>query len=199
MQRAVLPKGVTKGTRLRLNTAALRTAYAEKQRGLQLDLPNSDGSITTLNLVKMDITSENFATAITTQLCTAYSGGVHYRGIVAGKPNSLAAISIFGDAVMGLFADEKTFMKEPIVSKLVKAVQGETKAVFENVPPGTYALSIIHDSNENGELDSNFFGMPKEGFGFSNDVMGTFGPPSFQKASFTISTSMVLTVHTKYL
>ena len=100
---------------------------------------------------------------------------------------------------VGLFADEKSFLKKPIEGKLVKALQGEVTAVFENVPSGTYALSIIHDSNENGELDSNFFGMPKEGFGFSNDVMGTFGPPSFQKASFTISTSMVLTVHTRYL
>lgn len=104
-----------------------------------------------------------------------------------------------GTVRVGLFADEKTFLKIAVFGKVVKAAEGEITAVFEDVPAGTYAVSVIHDSNENGELDSNFFGMPKEGFGFSNDAMGTFGPPSFDKAKFTISSPVVLTVKTRYL
>lgn len=100
---------------------------------------------------------------------------------------------------VGLFADEKSFLKEPLIGKLVKASGGDVTVVFENVPNGGYAISTIHDSNENGELDSNLFGMPKEGFGFSNDAMGTFGPPSFEKAKFVVSASIVVTVKTRYL
>lgn len=91
-----------------------------------------------------------------------------------------------GNVRVGLFKDDKTFLKEAWMGKVVKAESGELKVVFEGVPSGTYAVSIIHDANENGELDSNFFGIPNEGFGFSNDAMGTFGPPGFDKASFTL-------------
>lgn len=104
-----------------------------------------------------------------------------------------------GTVRVGLFTDEITFLKTAVAGKVVKATEGEISAVFENVPAGTYAVSIIHDSNENGELDSNLFGMPKEGFGFSNDAMGTFGPPSFDKAKFAISSPVVVTVKTRYL
>ena len=100
---------------------------------------------------------------------------------------------------VALFTNEETFLKKPMIGKLVKATVGETIAVFENVPSGSYALSVIHDSNENGELDSNLFGMPKEGFAFSNDAMGSFGPPSFEKARFTVLNSVVVTVKTRYL
>lgn len=100
---------------------------------------------------------------------------------------------------VGLFSDATSFLKEPIFGKLVKASTGKTIAIFENVPAGIYAVSVIHDSNKNGELDSNFFGMPKEGFGFSNDAMGSFGPPTFEKAKFIVSASLTITVKTRYL
>lgn len=61
------------------------------------------------------------------------------------------------------------------------------KAIFQKVPEGTYAITIFHDENSNGELDSNFIGIPKEGYGFSNNATGTFGPPSFEDASFQVS------------
>ncbi len=91
-----------------------------------------------------------------------------------------------GQVRVGLFKDDKTFLKEAWKGEVVKAATGEVMVMFENIPVGTYAISIIHDENENGELDSNFFGIPKEGFGFSNDAMGTFGPPDFAKASFSL-------------
>jgi uncharacterized protein (DUF2141 family) len=91
-----------------------------------------------------------------------------------------------GNIRVGIFKDDNTFLKDALLGKVVKASTGELKVVFENVPGGTYALSVIHDANENGELDSNMIGIPKEGFGFSNDAMGTFGPPKFEKASIKV-------------
>ena len=56
-----------------------------------------------------------------------------------------------------------------------------------NVPPGRYSVAVFLDEDEDGEFDKNFFGIPKEPFGFSNDAMGAMGKPSFEKASFEVS------------
>lgn len=55
-------------------------------------------------------------------------------------------------------------------------------AAFENLPPGSYAVSVFHDANDNGEFDRNFVGMPAEGFGFSRNPIVRTGPPKFGDA-----------------
>jgi uncharacterized protein (DUF2141 family) len=49
---------------------------------------------------------------------------------------------------------------------------------------GSYAIRVFHDQNSNGKLDTNLIGIPKERFGFSNNVMGQFGPPAFEEQLF---------------
>ena len=89
-----------------------------------------------------------------------------------------------GNIAAALFSNEADFLKTRFAAKKVKAIKGEVHLVFENIPDGKYALSVYHDANTNGELDKNLIGIPKEGFGFSNDAMGMFGPPDFKDASF---------------
>jgi uncharacterized protein (DUF2141 family) len=91
-----------------------------------------------------------------------------------------------GTIRVGLFDKEDSFLKDAVIGKIVTAATPEVTVVFENLPPGEYALSVIHDENENGELDSNMVGMPREGFAFGNNAMGMFGPPSFEKAKLRI-------------
>jgi uncharacterized protein (DUF2141 family) len=55
---------------------------------------------------------------------------------------------------------------------------------FESIPPGTYAMVVVHDENMNGKLDTNWLGRPKEGYGFSNDAKSLARAPSFSDASF---------------
>lgn len=55
------------------------------------------------------------------------------------------------------------------------------------LPKGEYAISIYHDENNNKELDTNFVGIPKESFGFSNNAIGLMGPPSFEKAKIILN------------
>ena len=78
---------------------------------------------------------------------------------------------------------------EAFRSAAVKIVDAQAVVVFEDVPHGNYALKVFHDENDNQKLDTNFVGMPKEKFGFSNDVMGRFGPPSFEQARFRFEES----------
>ena len=79
-----------------------------------------------------------------------------------------------------------------IVGGLVKKVMpGETEGTIE-LEEGTYSIGFFIDKNDNEKLDTNFLGIPKEQFGFSNDAMGRFGPPSFEAASFTLQEETVL-------
>lgn len=57
-------------------------------------------------------------------------------------------------------------------------------AVFQNLPAGEYAVSVYHDENNNKKMDTNFFGIPKEGVGASNNARGHLGPPKYKDAKF---------------
>jgi uncharacterized protein (DUF2141 family) len=67
---------------------------------------------------------------------------------------------------------------------VIKIRKTQARCDFEDIPPGTYAMAVIHDENMNGKLDTNRLGIPREGYGFSNDAKGWLGPPSFSAASF---------------
>jgi uncharacterized protein (DUF2141 family) len=103
-----------------------------------------------------------------------------------------------GTIRVGLFTNENDFLKKVADGKVVKANVGTVTVVFENLKRGDYAVSVIHDENENGELDTNVVGIPKEGFGFGNNAMGTFGPPSFDKAKITLDKSAKQVISLRY-
>ena len=96
---------------------------------------------------------------------------------------------------MAIYSSKKVFESdrgdEPgpqpgIVAGSIKNIDTEVyKETFE-IPAGTYAVGYYVDVNENEKLDTNFFGIPKEEYGFSNNVRGKFGPPTFESASFIL-------------
>ena len=67
---------------------------------------------------------------------------------------------------------------------VIKVRHTEARCDFEDIPQGTYALAVIHDENMDGKLDTNWLGIPTEGYGFSNDAKALLGAPSFSAASF---------------
>ena len=58
---------------------------------------------------------------------------------------------------------------------------------IKQLSPGKYAFKYFHDENNNDKLDCNWMKVPKEGYGFSNNARGTFGPPSFEQWIFEIN------------
>ena len=67
---------------------------------------------------------------------------------------------------------------------MAKAAAAEVRVAVANLPPGRYAVVAFHDENDNGKLDRNAMNVPIEGYGFSNDARGNFGPPKFSAAAF---------------
>lgn len=57
------------------------------------------------------------------------------------------------------------------------------------VPFGEYAVKVYHDENGNDQLDTRMFGIPKERYGFSNNVRGTLGSPDYSDARFILDTA----------
>ena len=92
-----------------------------------------------------------------------------------------------GQALCAIFSSAAAFPKkaDKAVARAKSAIVGRHAVCeFPGLPPGTYAVSVIHDENSNGKLDTNFMGIPREGVGASNDAKGHFGPPKFDAASF---------------
>lgn len=66
--------------------------------------------------------------------------------------------------------------------------------VLKDIPLGTYAIAISQDVNGNGKQDTNWIGIPKEPYGFSNNAKGKMGPPDFEDAKFELTKDLVINI-----
>lgn len=92
-----------------------------------------------------------------------------------------------GQVLCALFSSAAGFPKKAdraVAHATSKIVGRHAACEFQGVPPGAYAISVFHDENSNGKLDTNFMGIPREGVGASNHAKGRFGPPKFSAAAF---------------
>ena len=104
-----------------------------------------------------------------------------------------------GQLAIGLFDKADGF---PEISKaykgtFLKITKKNIQYTFSDIPSGDYAIAVFHDSNNNGNLDKNFLGIPKEGYAFSKNAMGTFGPPNFGKAKFKLDSTYAAKIKIK--
>ena len=92
-----------------------------------------------------------------------------------------------GQFLIQIFQGESNYnQNKPYQAKAVNAKQNTLSVNFENVEAGEYAIRYFHDENSDGKLDKNLFGMPTEGYGFSNNPKINFGPPSFSDMAFIV-------------
>jgi len=62
---------------------------------------------------------------------------------------------------------------------------------FDDIPYGQYAIAVLHDENSNKKMDKNFWGIPKEGAGVSNNPEPRRGPPLYSEAVFTLKADLM--------
>ncbi len=121
-----------------------------------------------------------------------------YSGTLTVEISEIREIN--GQILIGLYDNADIF---PIIGKAYKGVflKVEEKAIkytFSDIPNGAYAIAVVHDINNNGKLDKNLFGIPIEGYGFSNNATATFGAPSFDKAEFHLNGTYTAKIKMKY-
>ena len=91
-----------------------------------------------------------------------------------------------GKVLVALCNSEKDFESSGNAFRMATLDVNDKKAsvTFDDLQAAEYALKVFHDENENGELDTNFLGIPSENYGFSNNARGSFGPASWEDAKF---------------
>mgnify|MGYP006302358167 CR=1 FL=1 len=99
-----------------------------------------------------------------------------------------------------LFNEEEGFPSKAERALFIKNLPisaDRMELTFPGLAPGRYAVSVLHDENEDGKMSFSWIGFPKEGYACSNDAKGVLGPPQFEKASFELDfprTTQVLTM-----
>jgi len=93
-----------------------------------------------------------------------------------------------GELLVALYNEQEQFMDGTPTKGARQVIKASEELVtFENVPYGHYAVVVLQDLNKDSEMGKNCFGIPTEGYGFSNNAMGSYGPPSFEQASFAFA------------
>jgi uncharacterized protein (DUF2141 family) len=99
-----------------------------------------------------------------------------------------------GKMFFALYNTESSFLDEAYKGTTSEIENMQCTIIFKGIPKGTYAVSIFHDENNNGKMDSNFFGIPKEDYGCSNNAKGFMGPPKWNDAKFKLEENKSLTI-----
>jgi uncharacterized protein (DUF2141 family) len=99
-----------------------------------------------------------------------------------------------GNIMLQLFGEN-----EEVISAEMSQIKDSTCLMeIKNLNPGKYAVRYYHDENLNGKMETNIYGKPTEGYGFSNNVTGKHGPPPFEKWLFTIRQDTVIVLKPSY-
>ncbi|NQY34340.1 MAG: DUF2141 domain-containing protein [Alteromonadaceae bacterium] len=100
-----------------------------------------------------------------------------------------------GHLMVALFSGKESYTKgKSQWSSMVKVSKSEEVITFSDLPDGEYAIKLFHDENDNKKLDFNMLGIPKESYGFSNNV-GQFGQPDYKEAKFTVKENTMIDIN----
>ena len=100
-----------------------------------------------------------------------------------------------GTCIICLYNDAKAFAGKgtPFRCSTVSVSNKMATVGFENIPEGTYAISVIHDANNNKKFDTNFLGIPTEGYGASQNNLPFAAAPKFDANKFTVTVNSTTT------
>ena len=99
-----------------------------------------------------------------------------------------------GTLLIGIYNTKESFLKKPLKSDIIKIMDKKAIVTFKNIPKGEYAVSFVHDKNDNKKMDTNFFGIPKEDYGCSNNATGFMGPPKYEDAKFQLTENKTIDI-----
>ena len=108
-----------------------------------------------------------------------------------------------GVCIICLYDNAKAFAGKgsPVKCSTIAVNAKSANTIFENIAEGTYALSVIHDTNNNTKFDTNFLGIPTEGYGASQNKLPFAAAPKFDANKFTVTpnSTTTSTIKLRYL
>lgn len=100
-----------------INTTGVNQIVQDRPEFLTLDIPYNGTNVSVL-LYKVDIASEGFHVSTDKKQNVPYQMGAHYRGIVAGDMNSVAAMNFFENELSGVISSSS--LNNLVVGKIDK-------------------------------------------------------------------------------
>lgn len=82
-------------------------------------------------------------------------------------------------------------------TRKVDARKGVVSVTFGDLPAGSYAIAVMHDADDDGEMTTGLFSIPKEAYGFGNDARAPFSAPSFGESVVLVSRETKVVVNIK--
>ena len=107
-----------------------------------------------------------------------------------------------GKIVLAVFKDQEGFKaRKPVKRIVLEKSELDGNEIMFSLDNGIYGISILDDENDNNKMDYNFFGIPKEGFGFSNYYHEGFSKPHFDQFKFEVKnqTSEAIEIRLRYM
>lgn len=103
---------------------------------------------------------------------------------------------IQGEIKVGVFNKENNFLKDgsAIKNYVIKVKKDSETLVITDLPKGEYAVSMYHDTNSDNKLNTNFIGIPKEPYGFSNNVKPKMAAPKYGDCKFSLSENTTMNI-----
>lgn len=107
-----------------------------------------------------------------------------------------------GQIKLLMFEDDKSFEDEKpykvFYTSKKKLHDGRMTYVIQNIPSGTYGISMVDDENKNNVMDFGTF-KPKEGFAFSNYYHKDWTIPKFKNFKFTLKEDKTIKMIVRYM
>lgn len=88
---------------------------------------------------------------------------------------------------VAIYHSKSSFLKRPYYQTTFVSKSNQILVPIDEFPEGEFAVAAFLDTNGNGKLDTNFFGVPSEPYGFSNNVRGVVGPPHWKDARMRLA------------
>ena len=122
--------------------------------------------------------------------------GILVSGVAQAEASSTSTLSATvgptrtsnGSLACRLYASGDGFPRTATgtVTQRVKVANGSARCVFEKLTPGTYAVMVHHDENDNRKMDKNLLGMPLEGYGASNNRTHALSAPTWDESKVVV-------------
>jgi len=99
-----------------------------------------------------------------------------------------------GTLLIAVYNKKGDFLKKLFRGDTIKIKNKKSSVIFKNLPKGEYAVSFVHDENDNKKMDTNFMKIPKEDYGCSNNARGFMGPPKYDDAKFQLTANKTIEI-----
>jgi uncharacterized protein (DUF2141 family) len=142
---------------------------------------------------KTDIRKQNMINKRITLLLLCFVAAIsslHAQKLTV-KVSGIKPVS--GYLMVGVFNSETGFPDSYYKGEKIKVTDTVMIATFTGLPKGKYAVSVYQDINENGRLDKNLFGAPKEKYGFSNKA----NKPDYKESLFDFNDDLTVNITLK--